>query len=135
MQRPITRVPIDPVILRVPVYDSRTTLTGAILPIDTTNVDAFGQPEPALDPYAGVRSRMVRYGLPAMLLGTLGQALVAGLAFRSYRNTKSVVRPAVIIGVGGLAVSGLSMFLLLRALEPSADDRVAAMGAGLWLAK
>lgn len=64
-----------------------------------------------------------------LLVGALGSALVAGLAFRSYGKRKSAVMPAVISGVGALAFGSLIMGLA----HLSDDRRVSQMTAGMLL--
>lgn len=123
-------VPIDPVVVAVPVYDTSTVLTDE----PDAAIPAGGGAGAGAGIATDFKQNMIRIGLPALLLGTLGTAVAAGLAFRSYKKTGSVVRPAIIIGVGGLAVSGISLAMLIRALSTT-DGRYLAAGTGLWLAK
>lgn len=64
-----------------------------------------------------------------LLLGALGMAVTAGLAFRSYGRRKSPIVPAIITGVGSLAMGGL----ILALSHMSNDVRVNYMNAGLLL--
>lgn len=130
-----TRVAIDPVVVSTPVYDTAVTLTEDGYPM-MVRPPVFHQ---RLSDAEVLRKRAMTFGIGAIVLGTLANATIAGLAFRSYKATGSVVRPAVIIGVGGLAVSAVTAFLLVRGLRDSTipallpDNRSIAAGAGLLL--
>lgn len=133
------QIAVDPVVVRTTVYNTATTLSDDD---DENDLARFAYARPATMSGLGMteaRKRLLMYGVPALLLGALGNAVVAGLAFRSYKRTKSALRPAVIIGVGGLAISGLTLLAVMRTLEPvvaiADDDRLAAVGMGLLLGK
>jgi hypothetical protein len=78
---------------------------------------------------AGLQATQATFMGLGLLVGAIGMAVTAGLAFRSYGRRKSALMPAVITGVGSLAMGGL----ILALSHLSNDARVNYVNAGLLL--
>jgi hypothetical protein len=116
--------------------------TYAVLPAGTPGVPQPGYPQmpaaappPMSDAEIKAKQReLLAWGTVGVLLGATANCVVTALAFKSYKNSKSVWKPALWSGVGSLAIGGTLLWVLTQSMSQTVGPRAGAAFIGAKLA-
>lgn len=101
-------------------------------PVGPVTIEGLGQDDLAA---REARRRFLIYGLGGVVVGSILTSGMTALALRSYRETGSILRPALLTGLGSAAMGGGMVFLLSRVVgKQQIDPRALALAMGVRMA-